>query len=162
MREDSIHAIFVSSALHDMSPATFVTKMKERVPWVAALPFVAMKPISQHEHNLRDVFQFTLTKPIKLSAAQSVLCKIADPDNTLDLVLGSAYPAAPKAVVAQQRILKILVAEGASNFPPPRVLSDRVCTDNMVNQKVVMWMLQHLGYQVNAHDIPYFLMISLI
>jgi hypothetical protein len=121
--------------------------MKERVPWVAALPFVAMKPISQHEHNLRDVFQFTLTKPIKLSAAQSVLCKIADPDNTLELVLGSAFPAAPKAVVAQQRILKILVAEGAC-ARLLEALSDRVCTDNMVNQKVVMWMLQHLGYQV--------------
>jgi hypothetical protein len=119
MRENSIHAVFVSSALHDISPATFVATMKERVPCVASVPFVAMKPISQHEHTLRDVFQFTLTKPIKLSAALNVLCKIADPDNMLGLVPGSAETIAPQAAAAHQRMLKILVAEGASNFFPP-------------------------------------------
>jgi hypothetical protein len=156
IRENSIHAVFVSSALRDMSPTAFVATMKERVPWVAGLPFVAMKPISQREHNLHDVFQYTLTKPIKQSATINVLCEIADPDNTLGLVPGSAETIVPRAAIAQQRILKILVAEGTRTrfaFLHAPVLTVRA--DNMVNQKVITWMLQHLGYQVNTHYIPY-------
>jgi PAS domain S-box-containing protein len=108
-----------------------------REPIAHELPLVMLTSLGQRDeenHEAREYFAAYLTKPIKASQLYNVLVDILEPDNktTERAQVGSEGPSAFNTQMADDWPLRILLAE-----------------DNRINQRLVMLLLERLGYRID-------------
>lgn len=123
----------VDMLMPEMDGVQFARELRGRLP-APAMPMILLTSLSRHDSRIPsdDLFHSVLTKPVKQSQLFDVLVAAITRNQRPDAAATSERPLLDRQL-AQKLPLRILIAE-----------------DSPVNQKLVLRVLQQLGYRADV------------